>query len=956
MQFIEQLKQRLLDENNIGEYRSLPFWSWNDELKSDKLINQIKWMKEQGFGGYFMHARGGLTTEYLSDEWFEAIEDCVDAGTKLGMQNWAYDENGWPSGFVGGKLLEDIDNRDEMLKYTIGDYDGNAYVSYRITENKLIRVSDGNEQGEYLNIYRTKSNSTADVINPDVVDKFIALTHEEYKNRLGEKFENLKGFFTDEPQYYRWAHPYSRTLPKAFKEKYGEDILDNLGLLFVKKEGYESFRYKYWRLMQELLLNSFAKKIYEWCDKNGVELTGHYIEEVSLYWQVLCCGGIMPFYEYEHIPGIDNLGRSVPRSLVPRQVSSVACQVGRKKVMTETFACCGWDVTPTTLKTVAEGQYVHGINLMCEHLVPYSESGQRKRDYPAHFSAVNPWVKKDFKSFNDYFAKLGYLLAESKESVSVAVFNPLRSVYFDYQRYDFDAKNKVNSSYIEVTNKLASMNIGYHIIDETLLAKYGKNDNGRLVLGNCVYDYVIFPEIITMDRTSKNILDEYYSCGGKMLFVGSKPTYVEGDKCDYAYDSNVTMEEIVNSQPYTVSDYNTKIHSCMREYNGKKFIYAVNIDFNNDYTITFNGNFNCFIKLDLETMQTKKVSNTLKLRVGESAILFVEQDDNFNVEQTALKEVSLDGKFKVFDCQDNFMLLDKLYYSLDGVNYSEKIRYMGVFNELLNKRYSGKVYLKYEFECQAIPKSIKFMSEDMHILAFEVNGVKVEFTERSDVEEKLLIADIAKFVKKGVNQAIITIDFYESEQVYYVLFGENIDESLKNCLVYDTTIEACYLKGDFGVYSHGAFEKGKEKNVYLADNFYVGERNTEIENGVAQGYPFFAGEMTVEKQFELQDANVLLKLDGNYCIAYDIEINGQKVDKTYFVNVIDISKFAKIGQNTIKLTFIVSNRNLLGPHHYKYEEEPFGVGPGTFELTNSWTNGKSCDERDNYSFVRFGLF
>ena len=41
---------------------ALPFWSWNDDLQEDKLIKQIHEMKEQGYGGFFMHARSGLKT------------------------------------------------------------------------------------------------------------------------------------------------------------------------------------------------------------------------------------------------------------------------------------------------------------------------------------------------------------------------------------------------------------------------------------------------------------------------------------------------------------------------------------------------------------------------------------------------------------------------------------------------------------------------------------------------------------------------------------------------------------------------------------------------------------------------------------------------------------------------------------------------------------------------------
>ena len=94
------------------KYRSLPFWSWNDELDPEKLVKQIEWMNEKGIGGFFMHARGGLKTEYLGEKWFECIEACAKKAQELGMEAYAYDENGWPSGFVGGKLLEDIENRD----------------------------------------------------------------------------------------------------------------------------------------------------------------------------------------------------------------------------------------------------------------------------------------------------------------------------------------------------------------------------------------------------------------------------------------------------------------------------------------------------------------------------------------------------------------------------------------------------------------------------------------------------------------------------------------------------------------------------------------------------------------------------------------------------------------------------------------------------------------------------
>jgi hypothetical protein len=48
--------------------------------------------------------------------------------------------------------------------------------------------------------------------------------------------------------------------------------------------------------------------------------------------------GVMPSYEYEHIPAIDCLGKECQTELPPKQVGSVAAQMGKKQILTETFA------------------------------------------------------------------------------------------------------------------------------------------------------------------------------------------------------------------------------------------------------------------------------------------------------------------------------------------------------------------------------------------------------------------------------------------------------------------------------------------------------------------------------------------------------------------------------------------------------------------------------------------
>ncbi|NLD87248.1 MAG: hypothetical protein GX633_03205, partial [Clostridiales bacterium] len=352
--------------HNSISHGSIPFWSWNDKLKEEELRRQIRRMKDLGMNGFFMHARFGLETEYLSEEWFDCVRACVDEAERLDMEAWSYDENGWPSGFAGGKLLEDRNNHAKWLFYEISDTfptEEDVLEVYSLSDDgKLNRLTEP-VGGKYHIIRKKYDESYVDTMDDSITRKFIAETHEQYKEKVGFS-RHMPGFFTDEPQYYRWHTPWSDIMEREFEKAYGYSVLSALPALFIDFEGSREFRYDYFLLCHKLFINNFIKVVYDWCNENGCQLTGHAVEESNLSGQMWCCGGVMPFYEYEHIPGIDYLGRELQSDLAPKQIGSVCAQLGKKKVMSEMFACCGWDVTPRELKRIAELQYVGGVNLM----------------------------------------------------------------------------------------------------------------------------------------------------------------------------------------------------------------------------------------------------------------------------------------------------------------------------------------------------------------------------------------------------------------------------------------------------------------------------------------------------------------------------------------------------------------------------------------------------------------
>lgn len=947
----ENIKRRF--DADLTACKPIPFWSWNDKLEPDVLCRQIDWMKENEIGGFFMHARGGLKTEYLSEEWMDCIKVCADYAQKLGMDAWVYDENGWPSGFVGGKLLEDPENCDKYILTNIGEFDLNATVSYDISSDKLIRVSEGTSGSEYLNLYIHTSISTADILDPKVVDKFITQTHEEYKKLFGEDFaKKIKGFFTDEPQYYRACSPFTKVLIKYFEEQYGIDIFDELGLLFVEKEGYKKFRYRYWKAMQYLMIENFGKKIYDWCNQNNVSFTGHYIQEDCLLGQMQCCAGIMPFYKYMTMPGIDWLGIFAEHEIGPKQLSSVAAQYGKKQTLTESFGCCGWEATPRDVKRITDFQFVNGVNMLCHHLVPYAEYGQRKKDHPAHYSDVNPWVEYEFKDFNIYCTRLGHLLSESKEKINVAMLQPVRSAYIDYKREDEASTQKLDSAFITDCRLLSLSGINYHLLDETLLSEDGFVKEKQIGCGLCSYDYLVLPHVMAMDSTTEKLLRSYVKNGGKLLILGDIPELCEGEPFDFSYlKSNCNLEDLISVQPYKIENRGIEIYNTYRVIDQNEFIFAMNASrtVNHTQTYDFGGRFNSFRKIDLITFKEQTIPLTVTLEPGESALLFPEVSASEPKKQ--LIEYNLLLNNAEVKCESNMLTVDYVRYSTDGVNFSEKYPCPGLFAKLLEERYEGDIYFKYEFDIHTVPEKVRLAVEKIENSSCWLNGQPIEFTECSEKEKHICISDISDLVHKGINEYVAKMNWYQNEDVYYALFGENVTESLRNCLVYNSELEAIYVSGEFGVYSYDEYEESSFDGLVFGNNFYIDSLPKTVTEPTTDGFSFFAGKLTLSQKMNLESKDILLRFGGTWQAAY-FRVNGKYAGKMVYNRTIDISDFAIVGENIVEIDVIISNRNLLGPHHLTGDGNSDYISPYNFDLTDTWKNGESEQYADRYTLLK----
>lgn len=928
----EQLKQAL--NGYLKEYRSVPFWSWNNKLDERELCRQIVDMKSAGIGGFIMHARTGMKEEYLGEKWFSCIGACLRKAKELGMEAWIYDENGWPSGFVGGKLLENERFLARFLEYSVGRYDASAFAvfvrrgeSFERVDKELSGVS------EYHNVYLRVSPANTDILDPDVTEAFIAETHEKYFERFKESFgRELAGFFTDEPQYYRWATPYTPVAEKEFAER-GKDIRDGLIWLFVKDEGGCAFREDYFGTLNKLYIQNFYKKLYDWCENHGCKLTGHSVEESLLFGQMWGGAAVMPTYEYEHIPGIDWLGRDCGNEIAPRQVGSAAAQLGKKYVLTETFGCAGYDATPKELKSIGEYQYFNGVNKMCQHLYPYSMAGRGKTDHPPVFSPQANWFS-GFKTFNDYFARLGYIVGETEDVCEIGIIHPERDIWLNYIRSeDYNSVKKTEDAFNGLLLSLRKNGVTFHFIDESILAKYGSAEDGALRVGRCVYHTVIVPQMRILAPETYELLQKFT---GKLCVLGNI-RYIGGGRKEVSLQSNIMLEDILDKAVFGFSCEDGRSVLTARRGKIGEFVFIKNLSRTEESRVHLTGAAEKYCVLDLETIGEHQLERDEIILGGAESIILINSNAAYPKKSN---ETVLDitDKFQTMEITENYLVLDYAQIARETESFGARRPISALFEELLREDFKGELRVRQTFVLQE-KMPLKLVMEKAAFTSVQVNGMPVQFT-GSAFDVNFIEVQIGDLVREGENELVYSFRFWQHEGVHFALFDPLATESLKNCLYYDTSIETSYLKGDFVVEKDFSLAKRK-KLPPVTENLY------------AEGYPFFKGKVTLEGNISYSGAReAILNISGRFMSA-EVYANGRRIDFVLDTKK-DISSILRCGENSVKIVLSSSLRNLFGPHHFSVAE-PVSVSPYLFEFRGAWANGIPADYTDKYNSVPFGV-
>jgi hypothetical protein len=235
-------------------------------------------MKSLGFHAVTAQAGGGMTTTYLTPEYFAFFKQFALEAKKRDMKVWIVDDIGYPSGFAGGYFTKEkpelrmqalsIGQRlpvkaGETLNQAVGP-DAVAAVATNATGERVpVPIVNGNiawtapAGGDWTvmvveHVFRTSptrsdanpthakdaSNSLEDYMNPEATAAYLEHTHQGYYNAMPELFgTTILGFRGDEPDYSISGLPWTPKFFDTFQQVKGYDIRPYLGALLLSAGG-----------------------------------------------------------------------------------------------------------------------------------------------------------------------------------------------------------------------------------------------------------------------------------------------------------------------------------------------------------------------------------------------------------------------------------------------------------------------------------------------------------------------------------------------------------------------------------------------------------------------------------------------------------------------------------------------------------------------------------------------
>ncbi len=980
-------------------FRPVPFWSWNGEMQPDEVRRQVDLIADAGWGGGFIHSRVGLTTPYLGEAWFEAVDAAVAACAARGLPVWLYDEDRWPSGFNGGTVTRDHPKHRSCYVAALEPDASLPPDSRVVTEHAGLRLIVGREP---LGSPMFNGATYLDPLNPSAVDRFVADAYEPYRERLGEEMRGdeaggVVAMFTDEPAPLSLhsrlpigALPFTDDLPEQYEQRHNEPLLPKLHFLFEAGAGAAAFRLRYARLVSDLFEQRFSKRLGDWCESNGLAFTGHWMSDHTCRDPQRMAFRCQPQYRHQQIPGIDHLGRQIEEVLAAKQCSSVAHQQGKPRVLSELFGVAGQNLSFEDRRWIALQQLVLGVNLLVPHLALYTMAGCRKRDYPPNLFYQQPWWPLN-RVCDEPLSRLCVALSQGSFVADVAVLHPAESAAALWQSalatdatpelhhhplHTSDASRvaleALDADLQSLVLRLLDLRVGFDLFDEEapIIA-----EDGGLRVDQMTYPTVVLPKLVTMRPSTFEVLRNLH---GRVLrdFDDDHRVLLNGEPSE-------TLDDWLRSLPstdsldalagpaLTVQTPGLTVWTHERQVGEDRLLFVVTLERERAADVVLRPLEGRHVaeRLDAETGEIGEpvdLGDGLPLTVPPAGYALWRLSTRATAgaatpsDPLARPDIVPLAPMNVERLDPNALPLD-----LARADFGEGLTphappVLAVKALLDAERYVGPLTLQYHAHLDAVPQDVALVVEDAAAVQVRVNGQSVAATPTHWLDPRWHKVEVAEHLCAGDN----TFELHWPEFV----FGD--PGAAENARRYGTEPEAIYLIGDFNV--EAALQPGRTAprwgelrlppiTTHDAEFGAVATAKPLIAgNIIAQGLPFYAGRIRL--RFEVEATGTYtLEVDQMDAAVGEVSLDGQVVG--HLVTRPWRTKLPPLaGRHAIELTLYGTLRNLLGPHHHPHGEMPF-VGPHSFlpermppEVLSNWVRRgvQPADWHPAYALAAFG--
>ena len=569
--------RKLFLQNN-EEYAPAVMWFTAGNINKKEMTYQLEGFKKQGINDFFIHPVLGTVGDYLGPYFFRMVKHARDEAKRLGMRYWMYDEYNWSSGVAAGQVLRDAPwAHGSCLLCIEKTVEGGESVRIEMPKKErfhtelLLAAENGvafspTVEGDAV-LYENKTDSPVlvelfvskwdlgkiaalqnsevvekdeegylDTLDPEAVDAFISSTHEKYKAEIGEDFGGaVKGMFCDEVITYfdfRDAEtenaktlPWSRRFAERFEKRCGYDIIPHLHTLMKGED--KRLLIDYWESVAAFMMEGFAGRTNDWCEKNGLIATGHIDGEESIISQVYRSGDNYEFYKRFGMPGVDTiltyfrLG-DYTFATTPKIASSAAHFLHKERILSETFTISGWEIKLADKKRAINKLAFLGINFI-QYMGARYDFVLAGNSMAMTNNFQNP-LFRHYGTLSKYTEALQAFVSKTEYDAHTLLFYPMTTAraLISHRTFVGEWDHPINMTISGVINSLLSLQHSFEVGFEQVIDG-AEVSGGRLMIDGRYYDTVILPETEYLKPETFAKLSDFAAGGGKLISVNGQP-------------------------------------------------------------------------------------------------------------------------------------------------------------------------------------------------------------------------------------------------------------------------------------------------------------------------------------------------------------------------------------------------------------------------------------------------